>query len=290
MKPGAVVLALLAAVFLTASSSRALAYSSTGNLRRLEHLTPTTWPQVREAVSICQAAAEELDVRLAEAFYVYSYDGQSVLIDGDYCKRPVAIVGSVHRRTALVHNRTGTAACLAAQGFGCGSFFTVQNRATVRIANFSLSGGFSPPEGWDGYGGAIWVEQSTLILTSSSVADSVAWRGGGIYSRWSNLTISAVRFANNSASPSGDGGAISADWCRLRTTDTSFEGNRAVGSGAAVSVSSSGRTTVTTARFEDNRCGTGMGCAISQIGQGLVRCQSEHTALSLSRTDYNVVQ
>lgn len=231
-----------------------------------------TWPAVREAVSICSVAAEELTVRLAEGFRVDSYDGQSVLIDGDYCKRPAAILGGTHRRIVLVGNRTGTATCLAAQGFGCGSFFTLQNHAIVRIANFSLVGGFSPPGGWDGYGGAIWVEQSTLLLSHSRIMDGVAWRGGGIYSRWSNLTISAVSFVNNSAIPSNNGGAISADWCSLRIMDAVFDGNRAAGLGAALSVSSSGQTTIVATRFEDNNCGANVGCAIAQSGYGLVRC------------------
>ena len=222
-------------------------------------VAPSTWGALRGVVATCAGPAGALlPVKLeAGEFDSGTYDGQAVVIDGDYCKRPLHIDGG---GVALRANRTGTSLCLASQGFGCGRFFLLQNHATAHLASFALTGGFSPPGGWDGYGGAIWAERSTLALSDLRVAESVAWRGGGVFARWSNLTLVSVAFLNNTAALS-DGGAICADWCGLRLSGAVFERNSAASGGGAISATAS-VVEIEAANFTDNR------------GAGSVRCSS----------------
>ena len=232
-------------------------------------VAPSTWGALRGVVATCAGPAGALlPVKLeAGEFDSGTYDGQAVVIDGDYCKRPLHIDGG---GVALRANRTGTSLCLASQGFGCGRFFLLQNHATAHLASFALTGGFSPPGGWDGYGGAIWAERSTLALSDLRVAESVAWRGGGVFARWSNLTLAGVAFFHNTAGLS-DGGAICADWCGLRLSGAVFERNSAASGGGAISATAS-VVEIEAANFTGNRGGVAAGSAVAQSGAGSVRC------------------
>jgi hypothetical protein len=131
------------------------------------------------------------------------------------------------------------------------------SRITVQISGLTLTGGDV-----DLRGGAI-VSSEHLILTSSRISGNAAWRGGGIYSRDGNLSVSASIVSGNASSYGG--GGIWSHYGNLSLTDSVVQDNRAmpygVGGGIHRIGNSSGVSamTVTSSFISGNSAGHGGG-------------------------------
>lgn len=80
----------------------------------------------------------------------------------------------------------------------------------------------------DGYGGGIYIEESTVTITNCKFLANTSWYGGGIYNDEGSLTISASKITGNVANGSySSGGGIYNHSDNISIINTEISGNKA---------------------------------------------------------------
>jgi predicted outer membrane repeat protein len=139
---------------------------------------------------------------------------------------------------------------------------------TFTLKNATLTGGEVKEKDW---GGAILVENASLVLDGVTVKDSKAENGGGVYLSNGGLTIRNSTFSGNSALSFG--GGLYGGQTKAEIRSSKFIDNKSDGYGAGVYVSDV-FITVTESSFIGNRSGSrGGGINLEVANAKILRSQ-----------------
>lgn len=148
---------------------------------------------------------------------------------------------------------------------------------TFTLEDITLQGGEVKPEDW---GGAMLVQQASLVMDGVTVRDSIAENGGGVYFRYGALTVRNSVFTGNEALFSG-GGLYAAE-TKAEITNSQFHDNIADGWGAGAFIEDA-FITVSDCLFTGNRSNSrGGGINLQVVEASVLRSQFYNNYASIS--------
>lgn len=148
---------------------------------------------------------------------------------------------------------------------------------TFTLEDITLQGGEVKPEDW---GGAMLVQQASLVMDGVTVKDSIAENGGGVYFTYGALTVRNSTFTGNEALFSG-GGLYAAEM-KAEITNSQFHDNIADGWGAGAFIEDA-FITVSDCLFTGNRSNSrGGGINLQVVEAAVLRSQFYNNYASIS--------
>ena len=148
---------------------------------------------------------------------------------------------------------------------------------TFTLEDITLQGGEVKPEDW---GGAMLVQQASLVMDRVTVKDSIAENGGGVYFTYGALTVRNSTFTGNEALFSG-GGLYAAE-TKAEITTSQFHDNIADGWGAGAYIEDA-FITVSDCLFTGNRSSSrGGGINLQVVEAAVLRSQFYNNYASIS--------
>lgn len=162
-------------------------------------------------------------------------------------------------------------------------FFLNTLAENVRIDGFTIKrGAASSSSGWDGYGGGIFVDQQTVVISNCIFTDNTSSiMGGAITVNRAPANIENSIFQNNSA---GNGGAIAGYGSELTISGCTFDSNIAVQNGGALYndnevVDNELSSSISTCTFTKNTSATqGGAISINRIPGNIQNCNFQFNA------------
>ncbi len=208
--------------------------------------------------------------------------------------------GSVLRIDEVVVNLNQLTLTGGSASGGPGGGLAVTGGASVNITNSTITGNSTTTKG-----GGIYVEDSSVFLTDTTISDNSAFRGGGVSAVGSTVTSLRSRILENLADAEGRvaGGGVEVELSTLTLTKSTISGNSSTRLGGGIYVYR-GSVSLSEATISDNKAvrgggiytrssvvnlnnGTLSGNSASENGGGIYAIQSSTVTLSNSTMSEN---